>query len=84
LYLLNRLEVGKDGKTAWERIRGKSASALGVEFGEKVAFKKKLKDKRSKVEASWERAFLSEPVLAVESFGCLRLLAFGSAVRSAA
>ena len=23
MYLINRLEVGKDGKTAYERVRGK-------------------------------------------------------------
>jgi hypothetical protein len=54
-YLLNRLEVGKDGKTSWERSRGKSASVMGVEFGEKVMFKKKLKDKSAKIEARWEK-----------------------------
>ena len=35
-HLLKRLEVGKDGKTAYERVKGKKATALGVEFGEKV------------------------------------------------
>jgi hypothetical protein len=54
-YLVNRLEVGKDGKTAWERSRGKSASVMGVEFGEKVMFKKKAKDKNAKIEARWEK-----------------------------
>ena len=35
-YLLNRLEVGKDGKTAYERTKGKRSQVLGVQFGEKV------------------------------------------------
>ena len=35
-YLLNRLEVGKDGKTAYERSKGKSAKVTGIEFGEAV------------------------------------------------
>ena len=35
-YLLNRLEVGKDGKTAYERSKGKTGSVVGVELGEKV------------------------------------------------
>ena len=38
-YLLNRLEVGNDGKTAYERARGKKATVIGVEFGEKVSYK---------------------------------------------
>ena len=32
---MNRLEVGKDGKTAYERCKGKKAKVLGFEFGEK-------------------------------------------------
>ena len=48
-YLVNRLEVGKDGKTASERNRGKAATVLGVEFGEKVMFKKKVENKASKI-----------------------------------
>ena len=34
-YVLNRLEVGKDGKTAYERARGKKATVVGLEFGER-------------------------------------------------
>ena len=30
-----RLEVGKDGKTAYERAKGKKATVVGIEFGEK-------------------------------------------------
>ena len=33
-FLLNRFEVGKDGKTAYERTKGKKANVYGVEFGE--------------------------------------------------
>ena len=33
-YLLNRLEVGKDGKTAYERSRGKQGTVMAVESGE--------------------------------------------------
>jgi hypothetical protein len=47
-YLMNRLEVGKDGKTAYERVKGKKATVLGIEFGEK------LKDKLQKINARWE------------------------------
>ena len=31
-YLLNKLEVGKDGKTAWERSREKKGLVMAVEF----------------------------------------------------
>ena len=35
-YLQCRLEVGQAGKTPYERVKGKSAKVLGVEFGEKL------------------------------------------------
>ncbi len=35
VYLLNRIEVGNDGKTSYERMKGKKAFVLGLEFGEK-------------------------------------------------
>ena len=38
-YLLNRFEVGKDGKTAYERCKGKKAKVLGLEFGEGILWK---------------------------------------------
>ena len=38
-YLQNRLFVGKDGKTAYERVKGKTAKVLRVEFGEKLMWK---------------------------------------------
>ena len=38
-YLLNRREQGKDGKTSYERCKGKKAIVLGVEFGEKLLYK---------------------------------------------
>ena len=33
-FLLNWYEVGHDGKTAYERLKGKRAKTLGIEFGE--------------------------------------------------
>ena len=36
--LLNRFEIGHDGKTACARSTGKKAKRLGVEFGEAVRF----------------------------------------------
>ena len=34
-YVMNRLLVGKDGKTAIERSKGKKATVIGIECGEK-------------------------------------------------
>ena len=39
--LLNRFEVGRDGKTAYERCKGKPAKTLGIEFGEVILWKRK-------------------------------------------
>jgi hypothetical protein len=38
-FLLNRFEVGHDGKTSYERLKGKTAKNVGVEFGEAVHWK---------------------------------------------
>ena len=35
-YLINKREVGNEGKTAYERNRGKRGEVLAVEFGEKL------------------------------------------------
>ena len=40
-YALNRLEVGNDGKTAYERAKGKKAKVMGVALGEKVLWKRR-------------------------------------------
>ena len=53
-YLLNRMEVGKDGKTPYERCKGKKANVLGVEFGEKVLYKIKAEAKMMKIRPRWE------------------------------
>ena len=39
--LLNRFEVSKDGKTAFERNKGRKAKTLGIEFGEAVLWKRR-------------------------------------------
>ena len=41
LYLLNRYEVGHDGKTAYERCKGTAAKVLGIEFGDAVLRKRR-------------------------------------------
>ena len=55
-YLLNRKEVGQDGKTSYERCKGKKATVLGIEFGEKLLYKVKPKDKQEKINSRWEYA----------------------------
>ena len=39
--LLNRFEVGRDGRTAFERSKGRKARTLGLEFGEAVLWKRR-------------------------------------------
>ena len=51
---MNRLEVGKDGKTSYKRLKGKKATVLGIEFGEKVMWKKKARNRMDKLEPRWE------------------------------
>ena len=53
--LINRYEVGHDGKTAHERIRGKVSKMLGFEFGEKMWFRRQPVGQRlAKLESLWE------------------------------
>ena len=53
--LLNRYEVGRDGKTAYERLRGRKSKMLGVEFGELVHFRRTpLGDRKDKLDSLWE------------------------------
>jgi hypothetical protein len=53
-YMLNRFHVGDDGKVAYERIKGKKPSVLGIEFGEKVLYKVKAGQKMGKLEDRWK------------------------------
>ena len=53
-YLVKRPEVGKDGKTAYELVKGKSPTVLVLEFGEKFMCKKKPKIKMDKISSRWE------------------------------
>ena len=53
-FLVNRLEVSADGKTAYERCKGKRVQVMGVEFGEKVMWKHKNDNqKMQKLDARW-------------------------------
>ena len=40
-WLVTRGEVGKDGRTAYERLKGKRAKVQGLEFGEGVLWKRR-------------------------------------------
>ena len=53
-YLINRLEVGKDGKTAYERNKGKQGTVMAVEFGEKLLYKMMPRSKMEKINPRWE------------------------------
>ena len=41
-HLLNRFEVGHDGKSSYERCKGKKARSAGIEVGEGVLWRRKL------------------------------------------
>ncbi|MDA8582753.1 hypothetical protein N9L68_00940 [bacterium] len=54
-YLLSRCEVGHDGKTAYERMKGKVAVILGLEFGELVMWRPtKPGGKLGKLSPQWK------------------------------
>ena len=56
-YLVNRLEVGKDGTTGYERVKGKAAKVLGVKFGEKLMWKTMQKHTMEKINSRWGNSF---------------------------
>ena len=62
--LLTRFRVGRDGKTTYERLRGKSAKVQGVSFAEVPLGKLTclLEDKQPREKSSWrtEMAFGSQ------------------------
>ena len=54
-FLLNRFEVGNDGKTNYERCKGKRAKTLGIEFGEAIFWRRKLVGGAlGKLSVTWE------------------------------
>jgi hypothetical protein len=53
--LPNRFEVGADGKTNYERNKGKRCSTLGIEFGEAVMWRRKhIGGALGKLTSLWE------------------------------
>ena len=56
--LLNRFEVGRDGRTAFERSKGRKARTLGLEFGEAVLWKRKrVGGALAKLSCLWDDGF---------------------------
>ena len=52
--LVNRYLVGHDGKTAYERMKGKESKMLGFEFGERVNFRRiPIAGRLAKLESLW-------------------------------
>ena len=52
--VVNRYEVGRDGKTPYERLRGKQSRLIGLEFGEKVNFgRTAVGAKMAKLDSLW-------------------------------
>ena len=53
-FLLNRYEVGHDGKTVYERLKGKRAKTLRIEFGEGAHWMmKQAKGALGKLDSLW-------------------------------
>ena len=52
-YMMNRLEVASDGKTPYERVKGKRADVAGLEFGEKVLWKYSPGKRMENMNARW-------------------------------
>ena len=53
--LVNRYLVGHDGKTGYERLKGKQSKVLGFEFGEKVHFRRlPVPGRLAKLESLWK------------------------------
>ena len=53
--LLNRGQVGSDGKTAYERLKGKTASIPGLQFGERILGKSNVPSykRKEKMDSDW-------------------------------
>jgi len=54
--LLNCGQVGADGKTAYERLKGKPANLPGLQFGERIQWRTNVpsKDRKHKMDSAWK------------------------------
>ena len=68
VVLINRYEVGHDGKTPYERLRGKQSKLLGLEFGERLHFRRcRAAGRMAKLDVSWQDGvFMGYPSLSGE------------------
>eukprot|EP00973_Karenia_brevis_P034012 4693077-Karenia_brevis.AAC.1 len=53
-YLYNRLHRGEDGKVPYERVKGKKPTVVGIEFGEKVLYRRPTGAKMEKLKSKFE------------------------------
>ena len=59
--LINCYEVGHDGRTPYERFRAKSSKLLGLEFGERLHFRRCWAAGRmAKLDVSWQDGIFLE------------------------
>ena len=68
--LWNRYAVSADGKTAYECLRGKKSRMLGLEFGEKLHWKRSVatSHRTNKLDSVWEEGiYLGHKTLSGES-----------------
>lgn len=54
--LLNRGQVGADGKTAYERLKRKRANIPGLQFGERIQWRSNVppKERKFKMDSAWK------------------------------
>ena len=67
--LLNRGRVSADGKTSYERLKGKRAAMAGMSFGERIQWRSSVpaKDRRFKMEVAWQQGiFLGQRTVSGE------------------
>ena len=68
--LWNRYVVSSDGKTAYERMRGKKSRVLGIEFGEKIHWRRAIlaSHRSNKLDIVWaDGVYLGHKALSGES-----------------
>ena len=53
--VLNKFRVGADGKTAYERIKGRAYSGLMLEFGACILYKTSARVQGGDMSARWEK-----------------------------
>ena len=76
-YLVNRLKKGEDGRVAYERCKGKKPTVMGVEFGEKLLFRRRTGQRMEKMRLQQRQERLRMPKSrgdASQSGGCAEVL----------